>query len=367
MTRHPTSDVSEARALLILDQLPRVGLVMIQRLVETFGSGERALTAPHALFVAVAGLSAARGRRDAALIERVERALADAERLGIHVSTWHSPEYPERLRHLADPPPVLFMKGSREILERPSVTVVGARRATVRSRDLAERLGSGLAAAGVTAVSGLALGVDGAVHKGALGAGGDTIAVLGTGADVAYPSSHRRLHHQILERGLIVSEFLPGTPALPHHFPRRNRILAALSSATVVVEAGVRSGSLITVDHALDLGRDVWVVPGPIERSTCAGSNRLLLDGARALLSIPDFLEAISGSAPSSPAVGDAVERRGGVEGKLLSALGEEPLTVDELAVRVGVPVPDALVILTVLELGGEVARVPGMRFRRAA
>lgn len=268
---------------------------------------------------------------------------------------------PPALRHLHDPPPLLFLRGRTELLDRPSITVVGSRRATARSRDVAERLGHALASVGRCVASGMALGIDGAAHRGALRAGGDTIAVLGRGADEPYPPSHRRLFRDILARGLIVSEFPPGTPPLPHHFPRRNRILAALSDTVVVVEAGARSGALITVDHALDLGIDVWAVPGPIDLGACTGSNRLLADGAHALVSVASFIEEVGGgerSARSSPE---------GPPTRLLSVLAQEPMNVDELAARLSLSAPEVLMMLTELELAGAVRRLPGMRFGAAA
>ncbi len=285
------------------------------------------------------------------------------------VITWGASAYPATLLHLADPPPVLFVRGRLELLGRDSVTVVGSRRATARARDFAERLGARLAGAGACVVSGLALGVDGAAHRGALGVGGDTVAVLGTGADVAYPRAHGRLFRDILEKGLLVSEFLPRTPALPHHFPRRNRILAALGRTTIVVEAGGRSGSLITVDHALDLGRDVWVVPGPIERAACAGSNRLLTEGARPLLSLEQLVAelGLDGRTEASRVRGpESAPPPGSPRARVLDEL-VEPLSGDELAARVGVPVHEALALLTALEIEGFVRSLPDLRYARAA
>ena len=364
MTKGRDDAAAEARALLILDGLPGVGLVTIRALVDSFGSATESLRVPHRSFARVSSDQAARQRADQGVLRSVDRALERADRLGIEVVTWRSPEYPESLWHLADPPPVLFLRGRGELLGRDAVTVVGARRATSRSRDLAQRLGRSLAQAGVTVISGMALGVDGAVHRGALDADGDTVAVLGTGADIAYPRAHYPLFRRILDRGLTVSEFLPGTPALPHHFPRRNRILAALARLTIVVEAGVRSGSLITVDHALDLGRDVWVVPGPIEQAACAGSNRLLLDGARPLLSVSEFIDEIAPRVEGGAAVSRLPS---GPKGRVLMALADQALGVDELAVRLGLLVPAALVLLTEMEVQGSVRRMPGMRFERAA
>lgn len=360
----------EARALLVLDQLPGVGPARLAELVRAFGSGEAALAAPAVAFAGVAGPEAARARRDVAVRARVERGLAEAERLRMAVLTWSDPGYPPALLRLHDPPPVLFLRGRAELLAEAGITVVGARRATARARDVAERLGHALAEAGTTVVSGLALGVDAAAHRGALAAGGATIAVLGRGADAAYPPTHRRLFRDILATGLVVSEFLPGTPALPHHFPRRNRILAALARAVVVVEAGPGSGSLITVDHALDLGIDVFAVPGPIDLPACAGSNGLLAEGARALVAVGDFVREVTGRDAAEAAAAQDLNgtgSKGGAAAALLARLGEETLGADELAARAGLALPVALALLSELELAGIVRQLPGMRFRRAA
>jgi DNA processing protein len=341
-----------------------VGLALLRRLVEAFGSGEEALGAPRSRFRAIAGDEAERARWDPRWTRAVDAGLAEADRLGMVLRTWSGPGYPAALRHLHDPPPVLFLRGRAELLESPSITIVGARRATERAREVAARLGEGLARAGVCVASGLALGVDAAAHRGALSAGGSTLAVLGRGADAAYPPAHRRLFAEIVDRGLVLSEFLPGTPPLPHHFPRRNRVLAALAGAVVVVEAGDTSGALITVDHALDLGIEVWAVPGPIEVAACAGSNRLLADGARPLVSVADFLRTVTGcetreDTPPAEAAGPARD--------LIVGLGSDTLHVDEIAERAGLDLPVALALLTQMELAGLVRQLPGMRFRRAA
>jgi len=364
MSDSELTDRAEVRALLTLDQMPGIGLVKLRALVDAFGSAERALRASKAAFGAIAGGGVKRRRPDPGVRHDVDAALAEADRLGMEVCTWRSADYPEELLHLADPPPVLFLRGRRELLTRRAVTIVGARHATGRSRELAERLGHDLARAGMCVISGMALGVDGSAHRGALAAGGDTLAVLGRGADAPYPATHRRLFREIMDRGLVVSEFLPGTPPLPHHFPRRNRILAALSQAVVVVEAGSRSGALITVDHALDLGIDVWAVPGPIEVATCAGSNRLLAEGARPLVSVAGFVQELTGCERSERVVETVAD---GPEGRLLSELAAETLNVDQLALRTGLPVAEALALLTAMELRGAVRQMPGMRFRRAA
>jgi DNA processing protein len=366
--KHQVED--RARDLLLLDSLPGVGPARVSRLVRAFGGAASALEAPYASFAKIAGRKAALARSDRALSDRIDRALDRADELGITVLTWSAPGYPGDLLHLADPPPVLFLRGRIDLLARtPAVTVVGSRRVTTRGREIARDLGRALARPGAVVVSGLALGTDGEAHRGALDVEGDTIAVLGTGADVPYPRTHARLFQELVERGLVVSEFVPGTGAAPYHFPRRNRLLAALGcTAVVVVEAGARSGSLITVDHALDLGRDVWAVPGPIDGPACAGSNALLADGARPLVSIEGFVSDVVGLREEERDHGGRAAL-GAVdpEASLLQCLSHEPLAPGELADRVGRPLPDVLAALTTLELRGEVVRLPGLRYRRAA
>ena len=373
----PEWDRSEdgAQDLLLLDSLPGVGPAGVQRLARSFGGAAQARRARFRDFAAIAGVEAARARRRRDLADQVDRALTQAHELGMTVATWGSSWYPDELLHLTDPPPLLFLRGRVELLaRRPAVTIVGSRRVTTRGRDVSRTIGRKLAQAGAVVVSGLALGTDGQAHRGALEAGGDTIAVLGAGADVSYPRTHARLHHAMAERGLLVTEFAPGTKAAPYHFPRRNRVLAALGvDGVVVVEAGERSGSLITVDHALDLGRDVWAVPGPIDGPACAGSNQLVADGARALVSIGDFVGTVAeparGGSHGSSSTRPMEHRPTGTSSEevVLRSLSKEALPASEVAVRCGQSVSDVLAALTTLELSGRVVRLPGLRYRRAA
>lgn len=389
MRRPASASSGEARALLHLDQLPDVGPRTIRALVESFGTAEGALSAPSRLFTQVAGSAACRARGDGEVARVVDEALELAHRLDMRLLTWSDSTYPEALLRLADPPPVLFLRGRTELLDEGGVSVVGSRRCTARGKDLARKLGRALGRSGVPVVSGMALGVDGAAHRGALEAGGVTVAVVGRGADAAYPALHGRLFEDILEHGLVVSEFLPGTPPLPFHFPRRNRIMAALSESVVVVEAGARSGALITVRHALDLGRDVWAVPGPINTRACDGSNQLLADGALPLVAIERFVEEVVGARPGAGApssagapsgAGEAEEagksgetpgrsartRLAEPERRLLQSLDAGPLHVDEIAAAAGLDVPLALALLVRLELDGAVEQMPGFHFRAA-
>ncbi len=271
------------------------------------------------------------------------------------------PGYPQRLCELHDPPAELFTVGAREDLlawDGPVVAIVGSRRAADASLRLAEVLAAEAAEAGALVVSGLALGVDAAAHRGALAAGGPTVAVLGCGADVAYPRTNRAVYERIVREGLVVSEYPPGTEPAPWRFPARNRLIAALADAVVVVEARVRSGALITADHALDLGRDVLAVPGWPGFSGAGGTNGLLKAGA-GLIEGPEDLLGWLGLEPRrrpSVAEGDPV----------LDALRVDAGFPDQLAVRLGMPPAAISAALARLELAGAICRDPQGRWMPA-
>lgn len=372
--------------------LPRVGSRTLWRILERFGSGVAALEAPSSHLNAVAGFPTAAALRAPELNKKVERALERCTASEMRVLTWRDREYPGRLRHLTDPPALLFCRGDLGLLSAPAVTVVGSRRSTEYGRRVAERLAAQLAGRGVVVVSGLALGIDGAAHRGALEVGGDTIAVLGSGVDVIQPSSHRALGLRIVREGLLLSEFLPGEPARAHHFPRRNRILAALGAVVVVVEAGERSGAFITVEHALDLGRDVYAVPGPIDAPHSRGCNALLQQGAHVVTSAMDFAreldlldvgrrgggrgkgrgegqrdpDPVSGSPEASVRTAEP-GRLTAVARRVWGVLEEQPVGIEQLAHLTRLDSGRVLAVLTELELAGWVAQEAGMRFRKAS
>ena len=257
--------------------------------------------------------------------------------------------FPARLRAIHDPPPGIYVRGDEDLslLERPGVAIVGARACSAYGRAVARSLGRDLAAAGLVVVSGLARGVDGEAHRGALEAGGRTVAVLGCGIDRDYPAAHAELARQIRTAGLLVSEYAPGIEPAPWRFPARNRIVAGLCAATVVVEARARSGALITADFALEEGREVLVVPGEITSSLSEGSNALLRLGATPLLTAADVLEAY-GIEPAAVAEQE-IESCSDV----LEMLREHPCTADELVLATGRPAGDIAAALTSLELAG--------------
>ena len=368
----------EIQAVLRLGCVPGVGTRALWRILTRFGSGRRALDAHPQELDAVAGAKCAGSLASSGLDRRVHEALDRCRSASIEILLWTDAAYPERLSQLVDPPPVLFARGRLDLLSRPAVTIVGSRRSTAYGRRSAEALAARMALQGITVVSGLALGIDGASHRGALEAGGDTIAVLGSGVDLIQPASHRRLGERVAREGLLLSEFLPGEPARAHHFPRRNRILAALGGAVVVVEAAEKSGALITVEHALDLGRDVYAVPGALDAPQSRGCNLLIRQGALVITSPEEFgrdLGLVCGSSSEFRALpaGNSVARDVAPSGlddegrRVWLALSEGSLGIDDLASGAELDSARVLAALTVLQIGGLVVQESGMRFRRAS
>ena len=299
----------------------------------------------------------------ASLRARAADALSAAERLGIVPIAWSDLDYPAHLAAIADPPAVLWLWGGREALRPPAVAIVGSRAGSPYALAVAEHLAADLAARGIVVVSGLARGVDSAAHRGALSAGGATIGVLGCGADVIYPREHRRLAAEMRASGAVLSELVPGTPPLPHFFPLRNRIISGLSRAVVVIEAGEKSGSLITARLALEQGRDVLAVPGNVLNGRNRGGHALLRDGAKVVETADDILEELQ----TTPLVHSRNgEQPGAAPDELLSCLpAGEPCDLDALAERSGVAVNRLLPRLLELELQGRVRRAGGGRFVR--
>jgi DNA processing protein len=289
-----------------------------------------------------------------ALLDAARATLRDAHELGVAVLAEHEAAYPEPLRTLRDAPPHLFALGDLTLLERPAVAIVGTRSATPYGLRVTRMLAGDLARAGVAIVSGMARGIDAAAHEAALEAGGGTIAVLGTGVDVPYPKFHTALHRRLAKQGLILSELPCGTRAFPGSFPRRNRLIAALGRAVIVTEAPARSGALITSGVALDIGRDVAVVPGPIDVPASVGSNRMLRDGAAPILETADAL-ALCGIA--SDAVDPALRspRNLSDDAQLLwrALTASGPLSADALARVGGLEARRAAPALAALEVAG--------------
>lgn len=331
-------------------------------------------------------------------LSKADRILADCQKLNLRILTIQDAEYPGRLQNIYDPPCVLYVRGRLPAFdEEAAVAVVGTRDCTPYGLACAERLGAGLARCGAVVVSGLARGIDSAAARGALLGGGIPVGVIGSGLDVVYPPENRELFEDVAAAGVLMSEYPPGSRPEKHHFPARNRILSGLSVATLVVEAPIRSGALITAGTALEQGRDLFAVPGPIDAPASAGCNRLIQEGAGLVTEAWDLLEGFSARFPGklrretvreAPVIQGYQARQKPPEPKpvppalslshsdvtltddqiaLLQILdGEEPALVDDLIDRSGIPARRVLSALTVLEIDGLIRQHSGKRYTRS-
>jgi DNA processing protein len=341
-----------------------IGAVRLQALIHHFGDLEAAWNAaPQEL--AGTGLGPK-------LIERIQQARngVDLDRVteqihkqGIHVLTWEDDAYPARLKEIDQPPPVLYYRGEFLAEDVFAVAIVGTRRVTPYGRQVTEELASFLGANGLTVVSGLARGVDALAHASTLQAGGRTLAVLGSGVDRIYPPEHRLLADKIMERGAILSDYAPGTAPDASNFPPRNRIISGLSLAVVVIEAGETSGALITAEFAAGQGREVFAVPGSILAPQSKGTNRLIQQGAQPLLTPQDLMQALDLTRLSEHKAVRKIIPGDAVEARLLKALSDQPVHVDEIRNQTGLPIEKVSATLALMELKGMVRQVGGMNY----
>ena len=282
-----------------------------------------------------------------------------------HLIAWDDSDYPRALLDLGHAPPVMFHLGRRDLLNRPALAIVGSRNATPQGRATARDFARALAEAGLTIVSGLALGIDAAAHEGALGTASSTVAFTGTGPDRVYPARNRDLARRIADTGSIVTEFVPGTPPRKENFPRRNRLISGLARGVLVVEATLSSGSLITARWAGEQGRDVFAIPGSIHSPFARGCHKLIRDGAKLVETAEDVLVelGLSQNTPSPPRAPLVPSTNN--EAWLLASLGYDPVTIDALVERAGRPADVIAAALVRLELDGLVAALPGGFWQR--
>lgn len=359
---------------LLLLHTPGIGPITLARLLEQFNTPTGILSAAADGQLQKLGIKKHTieylTSPDLALVDKdLEWMEAGSDR---HILCRDDHYYPALLNEIADPPPVLFIRGKPDLLNSPQLAIVGSRNPTPVGLETSQAFAQSLVETGLTITSGLALGIDAAAHSGALAGGGTTIAVTGTGPDRIYPASHRRLAEKIIANGALVSEFPPGTQARPEHFPRRNRIISGMSLGTLVTEAALHSGSLITARLALDQGREVFAMPGSIHNPLARGCHKLLRNGAKLVEEIYDIIEELGQYIP----VPDRMEPDNGspetaVHGldqqqqKVLHNLGFEPTSVDTLSERTGFT-PDILTTnLLALELAGLVTTTPGGFYTR--
>lgn len=354
----------ELRHWLGFNLTPGIGPVRLRALLDYFGDIATAWQAD-ADALQRAGLD--RRSIDSLLKTRAEldldKELERVTRIGARIITWDDAAYPPRLHHIDRPPFVLYVLGEIVPEDEWSLAVVGTRRASAYGREATRFLVNGLARGGVTVVSGLARGIDAQAHTTALEAGGRTIAVLGCGIDITYPPEHRKLAEQIARRGALVSEYPLGTRPEARNFPQRNRIISGISLGVLVVEAGLGSGALITANYAAEQGREAFAVPGNILNEGSKGVNRLIQDGAKLVLTVEDILEELNLSMLSQQVEARIVIPEDETEGQLLSYLSAEPLHVDELRQRSGLPIAKVSSTLTLLEIKGVVRQVGGMNY----
>lgn len=341
-----------------------IGARRMQSLLAYFGDAESAWNATPELLQA-AGLSV---RIVSALSQvresnSLERTWERIRSLGIQVLTWQDERYPARLAELDQSPPVLYMRGEILAEDDWAVAVVGTRRPTAYGRQVTEEIAGAMARNGITVVSGLARGIDAMAHHAALAAGGRTVAVLGSGVDQIYPPEHRNLAEQIVVQGAVVSDYAPGTPPEAANFPPRNRIISGLARAVLVVEAGQGSGALITAAFAADQGREVFAVPGSIYAVQSKGTNILIQQGARPLLSAQDILETLNLGMASQQRAARTVLPGDAIEAQLYALLSHEPLHVDEIRAQTRIPIEKVSAALVMMELKGMVRQVGGMQY----
>ena len=367
-------------AWLAFGRVPGLGCVGFRRIADHFADPVDAFSDGRAALSRIPGLN--RAAIDGILAFSAWDLLADEMRrmraAGARLVRYTDSSYPERLRAVPDPPPVLYARGSLEVASRAAVAVVGTRAPSEYGREMTRLLCRGLAATGVAVVSGLARGIDGEAHETALSQGGGTVAVLGSGVDVPYPPEHRDLCRRVEAGGAVLSEHPMGTAPLPHHFPARNRIISGLSLGVVVVEATERSGSLITARWALEQGREVFAVPGPAGSSRSRGPHRLIRQGAKLVENVADIIEEIAPQLAASPAPAPEPSPKvathpgatsggssllGGAAGEILRDLEAGPLQVDEVIERTGLSPQQVSQMLLEMELQGLLRQLPGKRY----
>ncbi|HTP94954.1 MAG TPA: DNA-processing protein DprA [Burkholderiales bacterium] len=357
---------TDAEAWLSLSLIRGVPPQALRRLLAAFGAPEGVLAAGSTALAREVAPQVARAIARGADRAAVDAALDWLGGAGNHVVTLADGDYPRALLEIADPPPLLYLKGRRELLNRPALAVVGSRNATAQGIDNAEHFAHVLSDAGLTIVSGLALGIDAAAHRGGLRGVGSSIALVGTGLDIVYPARNRALAQTLAESGALISEFPLGTRALGSNFPRRNRLISGMSRGCLVVEAAISSGSLITARAAVEQGRDVFAIPGSIHSALSKGCHALIKQGAKLVESAQDVLEELGlAAAPAAAGVGPPEVAVDGAAQMLLEQLGFDPCDLDTLCRRSGLAADAVMTLLLQLELAGRVAPLAGGRYQR--
>jgi DNA processing protein len=357
----------ELASWLRLTLIPGIGGEARRSLLKAFGLPQAIFEAGQRALAAVVDLALAERLLSHDCSAGIDAGLEWAAQPGNRLLTLADADYPQSLLSADDPPVLLYAKGDSALLNHPMLAVVGSRNATSQGERDAEAFSKALGDAGLTIVSGLALGIDAAAHRGGLATAAGTVAVIGTGADRLYPARNETLARQIAEKGVVLSEFPLGTPAIGANFPRRNRIIAGLGLGCLVVEAAPRSGSLITARLAAESGREVFAIPGSIHSPLSRGCHQLIRQGAKLVESAQDILEELRwGGAPTATTTALPERARPeGAEAQLLAFLGDAPCALDTLSARSGLTPADLLAMLLPMELAGRVAQLPGGLYQR--
>jgi len=360
--------MTETEACIALNMVPKMGPVRLRKLLDVFETPSRILLARPAELRTVDGIGADIASSISKWEEQVDlpSELARIEEFGARVLTQQSPEYPRLLREIHNPPIVLYVWGSLTPRDEHAVGVVGSRKASHYGLECAKKLSYQLAYAGMTVVSGLARGIDTAAHQGALAAKGRTVAVLGSGLNNLYPAENLPLAEKIIESGAVITEFSMAVTADTQTFPMRNRIVSGMSSALLVVEAGLSSGALITSSQAVDQGRSVYAVPGPINRPTSSGSNRLIQQGAKLVMSAGDILDDMQILFPETPRPASVATRPDSLdedEKTVYAAIDDSETPIDEIITKSGLPTAKVSSTLLTLEMKRLVKQLPGQHF----
>jgi DNA processing protein len=359
---------TDVRDWLRLCLIPGIGPERQRALLAAFGLPERIFSAGQFSLAQVVGDKLALLLKTHDNTKLIEIALSWASEAGNSILTLADAAYPQALLQTADPPSLIYAKGNTTLLNAPALAIVGARTSTPQGEANAAAFAESFSSAGLAVISGLALGIDAAAHRGALKGPGSTIAVVGTGADRIYPARNAALAREIVQHGVVISEFPLGTAPAAYNFPRRNRLISGMARGVLVVEAAVDSGSLTTARLAAEQGREVFAVPGSIHSPTARGCHRLIKQGAKLVESAQDVLEELNWSSSSTVRVdaGLLPESSGDDESaQVLRQMGFDPVDPDQLAQRAGLTADALFAILTVLELDGRVARLAGGRFQR--
>lgn len=371
----PNEQSDQLSDSLRLSLVPGIGPRLRQLLLERFGSASAIFVASPAELRSVPGI----GGKLAAAVSRANQEIDVAAEMEfcrkhqVKIVPLGGPDYPRALEEIADPPGVLFMRGTLESRDALSIALVGSRHATRYGLMMAERLAGSLARAGLTVISGLARGIDGAAHRGALQAGGRTIAVLGSGVLNIYPPEHVELAGQVMAQGAVLGEAPVRSPPLSGSFPQRNRLISGISLGVVIIEAALQSGALITARHAMEQGREVFAVPGPVDSRMSRGCHRLIRDGAKLVETADDVLEELGPLVAAAkrddgpPVYHPAELLLNDAEQSILAAIDTRPTAIDQVIADCGLPTPRVLAALSVLEMRRLVTRISGNYVQRNA